>query len=115
MNLSDKILPNPYIILSDELVTLNCGNKTFQFAVNNIRKIHIRKHRPNYFSALMGKLLFINHPEYYLLVRTYNEKSHKIRINTLERYYCIQLISALRHAKSKKPKPGFAPATALYA
>lgn len=91
-----------YFILNEEAVKISCGSQKYAFSRDEIKKIHISKKKPSYFSAIIGNLLSIPETGYYLCVQTNDERDIKIPINPLQRYYFIRLISALRHSKTAK-------------
>jgi hypothetical protein len=87
---------NPYIFLEQNKVSINCGNENLNIDLDSINKIHITKRKSGYFENFMGQLLRIPETHYNLNIQTRDKGWLKIRINPLERFFCIKLVSVLR-------------------
>lgn len=94
---------NPYIFLEKETVTITCGKQNHNIHLHNINKIHITKRKSGYWENFIGQLLHIPDTHYNLNIETHDKRSIKIKINPLERFFCIRLVSMVR----KELKPQF--------
>lgn len=97
-----KAFPNnPYIFLGENKVSINCGKTYHNIPLNSINKIHITKRKSGYWENMIGQLLHIQETQYNLNIETHDNGWLTIRINPLERFFCIRLVSVLR--KQLKP------------
>lgn len=87
---------NPYVALHKDQVRIHCGNSHHNIAVKNIDRIHISKRKSGYLKSLMGQLLRTREMDYDLNIETRDQGLVQIRINPMERFFCIQLVSLLR-------------------
>lgn len=89
------ILPeNPYALLKDDAVCITLQKKTYVISFEKLQKIHIRK-KNDYLHNVLGVLLEAKETRYQLCVDTHDFEL-RFRINPLQRFYFIRLISLLR-------------------
>ncbi|MBF6609308.1 MAG: hypothetical protein ITG00_11335 [Flavobacterium sp.] len=101
MNETFTLPENPYVSIEDETIGIRSGSKKYKFPLEKIRKMYVSKRKSGQFEGLLGSLLDIL-PEnrYNLCIQTRDGKETKIKINALERYYFIRLISFIRNINS---------------
>lgn len=87
---------NPYVVLQQEVVSINCGKAHHDILLRNINKIHITKRKVGYWSAVVGQILFLPATSYNLNIETTDKGCLKIKINSIQRFFCIQLVSIIR-------------------
>lgn len=87
---------NPYILLDENKISINCGKDKYNLSLQTIKKIHITKCKSGYWKSLMGQLLHIPETHYNLNIETHENGWLKIRINPVERFFCIKLVSIIR-------------------
>lgn len=92
---------NPYVLLQEHKVFIKIGKASHHISLKDITKIHITKRKSGYFENFVGELLHIPETHYNLNIQTLDKGWLKIRINPLERFFCIKLVRALRvHLRS---------------
>ena len=92
---------NPYIFLEEDEVSIKVGTTNHNIPLKSINKIHITKRKSGYIENFVGQLLHIPETHYNLNIETRDKGWLKIKINPLERFFCIKLVSVLRpHLKT---------------
>ena len=94
--MNTSIPKNPYISIQEESAAIAVNKKHYRLKIRNIQKIYITKWKSGYLPALIGQLLFIPNTRYNLHIDTTDGQKINLRINTLQRFYFIRLISNVR-------------------
>lgn len=94
---------NPYVSIQDETIGICSGRKKYKFPLEKIGKMYVSKRKSGQISDLIGSFLnFLPENTYNLCIETRDGEETKIRINALERYYFIRLISFVRNLNSNQ-------------
>lgn len=93
---------NPYVSIQAATVNINSGKKTYKFPLKRIAKMHVRKRKSEQIVDILESLFQLKPACHYTLcIETNDGVETKIKISSLERYYCIRLISMIRNLRKR--------------